>query len=92
MSDEINPASPNDPQPPVGQGANEGAKPAPAARPSASPVTVTRPVDPIREYRLVRPLASVRERVSLSSGATIHVRPELSNIHLFAADGGLRLN
>ena len=35
----------------------KAAKPAPAARPSASPVTVTRPVDPIREYRLVRPLA-----------------------------------
>ncbi|MEN3148463.1 sn-glycerol-3-phosphate ABC transporter ATP-binding protein UgpC [Neorhizobium sp. IRAMC:178] len=33
-----------------------------------------------------------RERVSLSPGATIRVRPELGNIHLFAADGGQRLN
>ncbi|MDP9811163.1 multiple sugar transport system ATP-binding protein [Rhizobium tibeticum] len=33
-----------------------------------------------------------RERVSLSPGATIRVRPELANIHLFAADGGQRLN
>jgi len=33
-----------------------------------------------------------RERVSLSHGATIRVRPELANIHLFAADGGKRLN
>ncbi|KXF75461.1 sugar ABC transporter ATP-binding protein [Paramesorhizobium deserti] len=33
-----------------------------------------------------------RERVSLSPGATIHVRPDLANIHLFAADSGQRLN
>ncbi|CAN7376040.1 ABC transporter ATP-binding protein [Neorhizobium sp. LjRoot104] len=33
-----------------------------------------------------------RERVSLSPGATIRVRPGLNNIHLFAADGGQRLN
>jgi multiple sugar transport system ATP-binding protein len=33
-----------------------------------------------------------RERVSLSPGATIRVRPDLGNIHLFAADGGQRLN
>ena len=33
-----------------------------------------------------------RERVSLSPGATIRVRPDLANIHLFAADGGERLN
>jgi multiple sugar transport system ATP-binding protein len=33
-----------------------------------------------------------RERVSLSPGATIRVRPELASIHLFAADGGQRLN
>ena len=33
-----------------------------------------------------------RERVSMAPGAIIHVRPELSNIHLFAADGGERLN
>ncbi len=33
-----------------------------------------------------------RERVALSPGATIRVRPDLANIHLFAADGGQRLN
>ena len=33
-----------------------------------------------------------RERVALSPGATICVRPDLANIHLFAADGGQRLN
>jgi len=33
-----------------------------------------------------------RERVSLSPGATIRVRPDLDNVHLFAADGGQRLN
>ncbi|CDM60708.1 MULTISPECIES: ABC transporter ATP-binding protein [Rhizobium] len=33
-----------------------------------------------------------RERVSLSPGATIRLRPELANIHLFAADGGQRMN
>uniref|UniRef100_UPI003100C71C ABC transporter ATP-binding protein n=1 Tax=Neorhizobium sp. EC2-8 TaxID=3129230 RepID=UPI003100C71C len=33
-----------------------------------------------------------RERVSLSPRATIRVRPELDNVHLFAADGGERLN
>ena len=32
-----------------------------------------------------------RERVSLSHSATIRVRPELANIHLFAADDGRRL-
>ena len=35
----------------------KAARPAPAARPVTSPVTATSPVDPIREYRLVRPLA-----------------------------------
>lgn len=33
-----------------------------------------------------------RERVALSPGATIRVRTELANIHLFAADDGQRLN
>ncbi len=33
-----------------------------------------------------------RERVALSPGATIRVRPDFANIHLFAADGGQRLN
>jgi multiple sugar transport system ATP-binding protein len=33
-----------------------------------------------------------RERVSMSPGVRIRVRPELSSIHLFAADGGQRLN
>ncbi|WP_105385329.1 ABC transporter ATP-binding protein [Neorhizobium alkalisoli] len=33
-----------------------------------------------------------RERVSLSPGATIRVRPDLASIHLFAADGGQCLN
>ncbi|WEX90988.1 sn-glycerol-3-phosphate ABC transporter ATP-binding protein UgpC [Sinorhizobium garamanticum] len=32
-----------------------------------------------------------RERVSLPPEATIRVRPDLANIHLFAADGGQRL-
>jgi multiple sugar transport system ATP-binding protein len=32
-----------------------------------------------------------RERVSLSHGATIRVRPEIASIHLFAADDGQRL-
>jgi multiple sugar transport system ATP-binding protein len=33
-----------------------------------------------------------RERILLSSGATIRVLPNLANIHLFAVDGGPRLN
>ncbi|MBW6422560.1 sn-glycerol-3-phosphate ABC transporter ATP-binding protein UgpC [Rhizobium sp. XQZ8] len=33
-----------------------------------------------------------RERVRLSPGETIRARPDLANIHLFAADGGQRLN
>ncbi|MBX5159217.1 sn-glycerol-3-phosphate ABC transporter ATP-binding protein UgpC [Rhizobium sp. NZLR8] len=33
-----------------------------------------------------------RERVSLSPGAMIRVRPELATVHLFAADDGQRLN
>ena len=33
-----------------------------------------------------------RERVSLSPGATIRVRPDINTAHLFAADDGQRLN
>lgn len=33
-----------------------------------------------------------RERITLTPGSTIRVRPELASIHLFAADSGQRLN
>ncbi|MCB5203985.1 sn-glycerol-3-phosphate ABC transporter ATP-binding protein UgpC [Neorhizobium sp. T786] len=33
-----------------------------------------------------------RERIALTPGSTIRVRPELASVHLFAADSGQRLN